>query len=258
VTTDSVVACRGVSKRFAREQSLRNMFRRRGEGDWTHALRSVDLLLAPGETLGLVGRNGAGKSTLLKMIAGLIEADSGSIAIGGADPVADPMAARRDMGFVLSNERSFFWRISVEENLRFFARLQQIPHGDIAEECVYLLDAVGLANSAKRIYKDLSEGLRQRLAIARGLLGDPALLLMDEATLHLDPGSRTQLTPLFRSRRNGDPRSLLMVSHDLEEVQQVCDRLVCLENGAVWRDGPLASEIDIVRTHLHQPAGGGS
>jgi len=228
------------------------MFHRRSESDWAPALSEVDLQLAAGEAVGLVGRNAAGKSTLLKMIAGLIETDTGSIAIQGADPVAQPMAARANMGFVLSNERSFFWRISVRENLHFFARLQNIPQQNISDETEYLLDTVGLASEARRPYKDLSEGLRQRLAIARGLLGDPALLLMDEATLHLDPGSRQQLGPLFRARRNGDARTLLMVSHNLEEVQQICHRLVCLDGGAIWSDGPLATEIDRVRTHLHR------
>ena len=254
----AAIECRGVYKRFPRGHSLRNLVRRRGPADWIEALADIDLILRPGEAAGLVGRNGAGKSTLLKMIAGLIEADRGSIRLHGADPVRQAMAARADMGFVLSNERSFFWRISVQENLRFFARLQNIPRASIAEETARLLDTVGLGGEARRSYRDLSEGLRQRLAIARGLLGDPALLLMDEATLHLDPGSRNRLAPLFTTRRNGEPRTLLMVSHNLEEVQQVCRRLLCIDEGRISYDGPLADGIDQVRAHLHRPAGGGA
>lgn len=254
----AAIECRGVCKRFPRGHSLRNLVRRRGPADWIEALSDIDLTLAAGESAGLVGRNGAGKSTLLKMIAGLIETDRGSIRLHGADPVKQAMAARGDMGFVLSNERSFFWRISVQENLRFFARLQNIPPANIAAETAYLLDTVGLGAEARRSYRDLSEGLRQRLAIARGLLGDPALLLMDEATLHLDPGTRANLSPLFSTRRDGSPRTLLMVSHNLDEVQQVCKRLVCIDNGRIRYDGPLAEGMDQVRQHLHRPPTGGA
>lgn len=213
---------------------------RRGLGAWLRgrprervaALAGVDLALSVGEVVALVGPNGAGKTTLLKSLSGLLVPTAGRIRLRGTP--ASPEDLRRRVGYVLTEERSFFWRLSVQDNLRFFLAL----HGRHGSRGMRRLREVqrrlALDDLMARRFMDLSLGQKQRVAVARGLLSDPAALLFDEATRALDPGQAARVRRLIRehlARREG--RAVLFATHDLREAREIADRVVLMDRGRV-------------------------
>ena len=146
------------------------------------ALERVSFAIEEGETVALLGPNGAGKTTLLKIIATLLYVSSGRVLIHGHDVTGDPLRARRLIGLVTSDERSFYWRLTGRQNLAFFAALYRLPARTLADRVADLLDVTGLTEAADRSFHTYSSGMKQRLAIARGFLADPRIVMYDEPT----------------------------------------------------------------------------
>ena len=165
----NAVEARDVRKCFRRVQGLSKTFRR---PEFDVALGGIDISIAEGEIFGLLGPNGAGKTTLIKILCGLIIADEGEVRIAGHD-LSEGKEARRSIGVVYGDERSFHWRLSVRENLRFFARLYGMPKQTVDGRIDELLSVVGLAHAADKKMLGFSSGMKQRASIARGLLHDP-------------------------------------------------------------------------------------
>ncbi|HLX88249.1 MAG TPA: ABC transporter ATP-binding protein, partial [Acidimicrobiales bacterium] len=138
------------------------------------ALLQVDLAVAPGTITALMGRNGAGKSTLLRVLATSVLPDAGRAFVGGCDVARDPLRARRRLGLVLGDDRSYFWRLSGRQNLEFFARLHGVRRRSLADRVAEALDAVELSDVAARRVDRYSTGMRARLGLARALLGEPS------------------------------------------------------------------------------------
>jgi ABC-2 type transport system ATP-binding protein len=255
------VRIRGLVKRYPPTTDLIRILRHplsREEG--VTALDGVDLDLAPGRIYGLVGPNGAGKTTLLKIVAGLVLPTQGSVTLDGEEFDSRSQRIRDAIGYVVSDERSFHWRLSVRENLRFFATLQKVD--DLDGRVGQCLERVGLADVAGRDYHALSTGMRQRLALARGLLADPRILLMDEATRSLDPLAAEDLRGLLRELFPvGSERTLVYSTHLLSEVEDLCTDLVVLRDGRVAArrdvraDGPPSGGCFTLRTRDPLPAG---
>lgn len=148
---------------------------------------NVNLSIKKGELCGLLGRNGAGKTTLIKMLSTLILPTTGAARVNNFDILTEDTKVRSSIGFISSDERSFYWRLTGKENLRFFASLQNIMPGEAGEKIEYFLSLVGLDGKGDVKFQNYSGGMKQRLAIARGVLHDPDILLMDEPTKGLDP-----------------------------------------------------------------------
>ncbi|MFO0724486.1 MAG: ABC transporter ATP-binding protein [Myxococcota bacterium] len=235
----SAIAVVGLTKRFNRRRNLRPPFRRPPP---VEALRGVDLRLEPGELVTLIGPNGAGKTTLLKILATLIRPTSGQASVQGLEVTQDPAGVRQRIGYVLADERSFFWRLKTRENLRFFAALEGIV-GRAAEDRIRALAAlVGLTEELDRDFQDLSTGQRQRLAIARGLLADPPVLLFDEATRSLDPGRAARLRRIIREILvEREKKAVLFATHDLVEAERLADRVALMAEGRVVEEGSFAA-----------------
>ncbi len=231
---------RALEKRFPRQLELRKLLRHPLHRESVEALSGIDLVLEAGRVYGLVGPNGAGKTTLLKLLGGLVLPTSGSILLDGKEHAGHPALLRQRIRMVVADERSFFWRLSVRENLRFFATLEGRSGKErdrLVERC---LDEVSLADRARDPFRDLSTGLRQRLAIARGLLGEPEILLLDEATRSLDPGSAAEVCALLRGLCAASVgRTLVWSSHDLSEVEDLCTDVIALGSGAVRLQRPI-------------------
>ncbi len=227
----------GVSKSFPRRRPVGELLRRPfASNPRTPAVRGVSLAVAPGELVGLLGPNGAGKTTLLKMICGLVVPDAGDVLAFGR-PVTGPELSRL-VGLVHGDERSFYWRLTARENLEFFARLYGMDRATRAEVVARLLERVDLARDAERRFGDFSSGMKQRMAIARALLADPPLLLMDEPTRSLDPVSAASLREWVKDelhRRDG--KAIVLATHNLREAELLCDRVVVLARGEVRADG---------------------
>jgi ABC-2 type transport system ATP-binding protein len=198
----------------------------------TSALEAVDLEVAPGELVGLLGPNGAGKSTLVRILGGLLLPSSGRARVAGIDAGAGTSAFRRRVSFVVGDERSFHYRVSGRGNLHYFAALHGLPPAEARRRSDALLARVGLAEAADRRYREYSRGMRQRLSIARGLLGDPKVLLLDEPTLGLDPKGARDLRAFLREEIiRGAGRTAIVCSNDPTEARAMADRVLFLDLG---------------------------
>jgi ABC-2 type transport system ATP-binding protein len=243
----SVLEVRGLAKTFKPNRRLKELalfWRKKAP---VVALDGVDLSLRPGELVALLGPNGAGKTTLLKILATLILPTSGSALIDGVDVVKDPDRAKMRFGYVLSDERSFFWRISCKDNLVFFAGLQGL-FGSVARDRIEALARLlGLHELLDKDFMDLSTGQKQRMAIARGLLADPPVMLFDEATRSLDPGRAEHVRRLVREVLvEREKKAVLFATHDLGEAQEISDRVVVMAKGKIAAEGRYEAVKDQV------------
>jgi ABC-2 type transport system ATP-binding protein len=210
------------------------------------ALDGVSIDVGLGEVVALLGPNGAGKSTLIRILGTTVLPDSGSATIAGHDVVQDSVAARRSLGMMIADERSHYWRLSGRRNLAFFATLVGIPRREVAARVAQLLDAVGLAEAADRPVLGYSSGMRARLSLARSLLADPPVLLLDEPTQNLDPlaAARFRRTGSRLARERGT--GILFATHDLHEAAAMSSRVLVLSAGRVALEEPAAG-MDSVR-----------
>ncbi|WP_238946675.1 ABC transporter ATP-binding protein [Seongchinamella unica] len=200
------------------------------------AVDGVDLQLAPGESLAIIGHNGAGKTTLMKLILGLTRPSAGTIQRwswrGGAPR---PAAASEGIGF-LPESVNFPGAVSGGQRLRFYARLK----GAGKQECAQLLELVGLSDAADRKINTYSKGMRQRLGLAQALLGSPELLLLDEPTSGLDPFLRQHFYAII-GQRQAAGASVIISSHALTEIEARTDRIAIMQRGRVLALGSLAT-----------------
>jgi ABC-2 type transport system ATP-binding protein len=230
----------GVRKTFVKQRSLREIVVRPfAAAERVEALRGVDLAVEEGEIFGLLGPNGAGKTTLLKVLSCLILPDEGQVRIGGVD-TGDEMRVKTCIGLVHPDERSFYWRLSARENLRFFARLCDVPGRLVESRIEDLLRKVDMLHAADRPFSGYSSGMKQRIAIARALLHDPPILLMDEPTRSLDPAASLALRGFIHDElRRRDGKTILLATHNLHEAQALADRVAILVDGRVRRAGTV-------------------
>ena len=197
------------------------------------------LTVPRGSLTGLLGPNGAGKTTLLRILAASIIPDSGAVRIFGQDTAGASVQILKRIGFVLSDERSFFWRLTAAQNLWFFAALHNMDKRKARSQIDTIAGLLQLGSELKKPFRDLSTGMRQRLALARALLHDPELLLIDEPTRGLDPGAakRTrELIGLTLVKKLG--KTVLLATHNLEEAHEVCDRVALLKDKRILKVGP--------------------
>ncbi|MDQ3321367.1 MAG: ABC transporter ATP-binding protein [Acidobacteriota bacterium] len=194
------------------------------------ALKNVSFEIADGEIFGLIGKNGAGKTTLTKIIATLVQPTSGKVSVKGVDSVRDEVKVRALIGFATAEERSFYWRITCEQNMLFFARLYGMRDKPARRRIEEIFAELNLSGLAKRRFAELSTGNKQRLAVARALLPAPPVLLLDEPTRSLDPLAADSMRELILSLQNV---SVLLTSHNLNEVEALCSRVAIISNGEI-------------------------
>lgn len=234
------IEVRGLRKTFFKRRTVREIVTRPfARPEPIRALRGVDLEVREGETLGLLGPNGAGKTTLLKILSCLVLPDEGSARVAGFD-VEDEYRVKPRIGLVHSDERSFYWRLSARENLRFFARLYDVPREKTEARIDELLARVDLVEAADRPFSGYSSGMKQRVAIARALLHDPPILLMDEPTRSLDPASSLLLRHFIEEELKGrGGKTIVLATHHLKEAEALSDRVAILARGKVRHVGTV-------------------
>ena len=198
------------------------------------ALCDVSFKVHEGEIFGIIGPNGAGKTTLTKIVATLVQPTKGSVRVKDYDSVRQDEQVRRHVGLATAEERSFYWRLTAEENLVFFARLYGLSETDAQIRIKELLSRLEIQELARRRFGELSTGNKQRLAVARAMLASPPVLLLDEPTRSLDPLAAARMRTLIKSLAEDDMRvTVLLTSHNLAEVEQLCHRVAILSKGRI-------------------------
>lgn len=203
------------------------------------AVADVSLRVGAGQVHALLGPNGAGKTTTVRMCATLLLPTSGSVRVDGVDAVAHPRRARRRLGLVLGGDLGFYPRASARQNLLFFADLQGVARGDRASAVDGALEQVGLSDAADRRASALSRGMRQRLHLARALLGRPRLLLLDEPTNGLDPDISLQVRQTV-AEVAASGVGVLLTSHTMPEIEELADTISVIGAGRIEVRGTVA------------------
>jgi ABC-2 type transport system ATP-binding protein len=224
----------GVTKRFRRLRSYRDLLAYPFGRPDVLALDGISLRIEQGEVFGLLGRNGAGKTTLIRILTTSLLPTSGQAFVLGRNVVSESAHVRSSIGLVPTRERSFYGRLSGRRNLEFFAALEGLSHRARNVRIDALVDAIGLGAFVDRPVETYSTGMRQKLAIARGLLVEPSLLFLDEPTSALDPISAREVRkliqqPLLSERR----RTVILATHSMAEAEELCDRIALVQAGKV-------------------------
>jgi ABC-2 type transport system ATP-binding protein len=230
----SAISIRNLSKTYPVPFRRLRAFFRRPVKEPVEALREVSFEVETGEIFGLIGRNGAGKTTLTKIVATLVQPTAGSVSVHGHDSVSDDEHVRRQIGLATAEERSFYWRLTSEQNLMFFARLHGLPDRVARQRIKDLFATLELDEVARRRFGELSTGNKQRLAVARAMLSSPPVLLLDEPTRSLDPLAAARMRELIRSLAEQDPPvTIFLTSHNLAEVETLCARVAIISRGSI-------------------------
>ena len=242
----SAVEVEGISKRFGEAVRPHRLMPWRKAKKPKLALDQVSMHVETGRITGILGANGSGKSTLIRILATLLTPDAGTASVFGYDVVRHPAQVRRHINRV-SVEASFFKEMSPWENMLYAARLYGSGGDGTRDRVEAMLDRLGLPlDTLDKPMKQLSRGQQQKVAIARSFLTSPSLLLMDEPTTGLDPRSKREVQELVRSIRRDRAATVLLCTHDLQEAEVLCDRVLVIDQGRVLAEGAPA---ELVRSH---------
>ena len=210
--------------------------------EFATALKNISLEVKDGDRLALLGANGAGKTTLLKLVGGLLYPTEGKVTINGHDTTRANQRARKSVGFVLNEERSFYWRMTGRQNLQFFGALDNLRGEELDGKINELLVLVGMDQHADKPFGNYSSGMKQRLAIARGLISDPEILILDEPTRTLDPIAAIEMKELILEKIHGN-RTLLIATHRLDEALSLCNRVLVVRTGDILLNTSMEDAI---------------
>ena len=217
------------------------------------ALRDVSLHVPKGQTVGLSGRNGAGKTTALNLMTGYFPPTEGKVRIDGKDMLTDPRGCKRMIGY-LPERPPLYDEMTVEEYLTFVSELREVVRKANKAHVAEIIDLCALKEVRQRVIGHLSKGYRQRVGIAQALCGAPEILILDEPTVGLDPKQTVEMRELIR--RLGEEHTVVFSSHILSEVQQLCSRVIILNEGKMVKSIDLTEKQDnVLRLRLRAAAG---
>jgi ABC-2 type transport system ATP-binding protein len=216
---NAAISLEGVSKRLSKRQ----------------VLREVSFAVEPGDIFGCLGPNGAGKTTTIRIILGLLKASAGTIQVLGSDPGNDRI--RNKVGFLLETD-GLYDNLSAQDNLAYYGRLYGLR--DTAVRIAAVLEGAGLADRALDKISTYSKGMRQRLALARSILHQPEVLVLDEPTAGLDPGGQSEVRRMLLDLSRNQGKTIFLSSHNLDEMQRLCNRIVLIHGGEIKLYGDLS------------------
>ena len=226
---------------------LRKVFRRGRRQPPVVAVERVDLRVEEGEVVGLLGPNGAGKTTTTKCVATLVRPTEGQIRLRGVDAVGDRRAAVRQVSALLEGNRNVYWRLTVRENIAYFAGLQGLSASSQKAYGDELVERFRLVDKADTPARQLSKGMQQKLAVCAALARRTPVVLLDEPTLGLDVETTHELRGQVRALVAEEGRTVVLSSHDLDVVEAVADRVVVVGRGRVLADAPTAQLVGAAR-----------
>ena len=233
-----------------RLDGLRKTF---GDGDdVVTAVDDISFEIDRGSIVGLLGPNGAGKTTMIKSILGLVLPDAGTVEIGGVDVHDHPSTAYDKVGAILEGARNVYWRLTVRENLRFFAGIGGRDPSDVRSRHDALLDQFDLAEWADTPVKELSRGMKQKVSLASTLARDVDVVFMDEPTLGLDVETSFELRSELTRLSEREEVTILVSSHDMDVIESVCDSVIVLNDGTVVEHSEVDELLEVFETRRYQ------
>jgi ABC-2 type transport system ATP-binding protein len=245
---EPAVLIKDVYKSFPAAYGLAAWIRSFGRIPRREVLHRINLTVGRGELLGVLGPNGAGKTTLLKALATLLLPDRGQIIIDGVDVMTDSLSAKRKIGLCISEERSFYFRLTARANLEFFAALYGLRGAAMRRRVEAVAEQVDLVDMLDRRFAELSSGMRQRMTIARALLGDPTIVLLDEPTRAVDPVHAEEIRRFIRHQLVEQlGKTVILATNLLDEAWRLCDRIAVVNDGLIVALGPPGSLDDSLR-----------
>ncbi len=220
-------------------RDLRRTFvKRKGwlrSGESVEAVRGISFSVPRGTVFGMLGPNGAGKTTTIKMLSTMLLPTSGTATVAGFDVARDELAVRRRLGVLFGGDKGLYNQLSGRENLRYFGRLYGMADAAIRERSARLLDLVHLTDRAEERVESYSRGMKQRLHIAKTLLHDPAVVILDEPTIGLDPASAIDVRRLIADLV--PTHTVLLTTHDMHEADVLCDDIAIVDQGQIVASG---------------------
>lgn len=237
-----------LTKRFTVPKRYRDLLLHPFKRTESTVLQEVNIQVEPGELFGLLGPNGAGKTTLVKILCNMVLPTSGQALLFGHDVTRDEKAIKKMIGYVVSEERSFFWRLSGRQNLDFFAALNNMPPREAEKRIDDIVEMVGLGEAIDKTFRTYSTGMKQKLAIARGMLADPQILFLDEPTRALDPIATKRVRSFIRDIIVGQAgKTVVLATNNMHEADTMCDRVAIIDKGRV----KVCDTVRHIKTRMH-------
>ncbi len=221
----------------------------KGHKRTVRAVDQVNIKIKKGEFFGLLGPNGAGKTTLIKILCTIILPDEGTAKVNGFDILKQPHEVRSNFGWFHGETggRSLYWRLNAEDNLKFYAYLQNVPKEVAKKRVDSLLEFFELTENRKKLVKEYSTGMKVRVMLARALLHNPPILFMDEPTIGLDTISAVETRKLLKALNTELGKTIIFTSHNMFEVEQLCDRVAIMRKGKIIADSSVSQLKDMLR-----------
>ncbi|GAB3038066.1 ABC transporter ATP-binding protein [Bowmanella dokdonensis] len=249
-----MIEIKGLAKKFAVEnpKKLSEQEKKdpRLKGRYFHSVEDVSFACEAGQVLGLLGPNGAGKTTTLRMLSTALKPSAGTVEIKGVDVLAQPLVARKKLGF-LSGATGLYGRLTGRENISYFGRLHGVPDQQITDRIDELAALLDMHSFLDRRCETFSTGMKQKTAIARAVIHQPEAVILDEPTTGLDiMATQTVLDFIRRLKQQGIP--VIFSTHHLDEVDELCDRVTVIDQGRTRFDGSLGAFKALSVGSLHQ------
>ncbi len=238
--TGPVVDVRGLRREFVVRTAAGRLRRQRRV---VRAVDDVTFALRRGETVGYIGANGAGKSTTIKMLTGILTPTAGEVRTCGLHPVQQRRTLARHIGVVFGQRSQLWWDLPLRDSLRILAALHRLPPAQAREREAELVDRLELGAFLDQPVRQLSLGQRMRGEVAAALLHSPDLIVLDEPTVGLDVLSKERLRVFLREEHAAHGRTLLLTTHDMDDVERLCERLLVVDRGRLVYDGDIAGLV---------------
>lgn len=217
-------------------ERLKKSYKKRRQQEYVHAVNDISFNVYRGEILGLLGPNGAGKTSTIKMICGLLRQDSGTIMINSVSVTKKRLKALNHISAVLEGNRNLYWRLTVRENLEYFAGNRGQSRQDAYEKIEELLKEFNLKDKETELVNRLSRGMQQKLAIAVALLAESDVILLDEPTLGIDVETGYEVREILKKIVEKNNCTIIISSHDMDVIQHVCERTIIINEGRIVTD----------------------
>jgi ABC-2 type transport system ATP-binding protein len=226
-------------------------YKKRKSKEYIQAVSDVSFAVNKGEILGLLGPNGAGKTTTIKMICGLLIPDAGTITINGMNNREKRLGALKHISAVLEGNRNLYWRLTVRENLEYFAGNRGSSRKEVSNQIEDLLESFNLKEKENELVNRLSRGMQQKLAIAVAMLANSDVILLDEPTLGLDVETGYEVRELLTTIVKDYNRTIIISSHDMNVIQDLCDRTVIINDGKIVVDDKVENLMKLFEVRAY-------